>query len=136
LKDFATSKPFKVELPLTMLKQHDPDTMKLKEVSNELVLDVGVGSLDGQWLWRDDNNEKEAGPENTQCDHGDCKINGITEERAWFEIGLDKQNERTKDKIAELQYVLTIANKCHDTREGHKLEDPPSSILDAFCSFG
>jgi hypothetical protein len=57
LKDFATSKPFKVELPLTMLKQHDPDTMKLKEVSNELVLDVGVGSLDGQWLWRDDNND-------------------------------------------------------------------------------
>jgi hypothetical protein len=62
LKDFATSKPFKVELPLTMLKRHDPDTMKLKEASNEPVLDVGVGSLDGQWLRRDDDNEEEAGP--------------------------------------------------------------------------
>jgi hypothetical protein len=134
LKDFATSKPFKVELPLTMLKRHDPDTMKLKEASNEPVLDVGVGSLDGQWLRRDDDNEEEAGPENTQRDHGDGNRNGVIEEKAWFEIGLDERKEMTKDEIAELRYVLTIANECRDIGEGHKLEDPPSSIVDAFRS--
>jgi hypothetical protein len=83
--------------------------MKLKEASNEMVLDVGVGSLDGQWLWRDDDNEEEVGHENTQCNHGDGNRHGISQEKAWFEIGLDEQKEMTKDEIAELWHVLTIA---------------------------
>jgi hypothetical protein len=138
IDDFAVSKPFKVELPLTMLKRHDPETMKLSEPSN---VQTNEGeSLDGQWVRGDDDEDglsiggTEVRVPSTQGENEERAQSSNAEEKSWYEIGIDERKDMTKEEIAELRQVLTIANECRNIGNGHKLDEPPAAIVDAYRS--
>ena len=113
LGDFkAESMPFRVELPLTMLKRHDPSTDNLQETA-EIVDPEGTDLSESRW----------------------CRSES-TEEKEEDEIaGLEGRDSLTVAEMAEIQYLLTVATECRGMGTSqHKLDKPPDSIVDRFRS--
>jgi hypothetical protein len=120
----TTGDTFLVQLPLTMLKRHDPGA--LQEVLHNHRLGVDDQSVLG--AAEEQENVWKAGESGESC--SDQNENDDQE-------ASEARKEMTADDIAMLQYLHEVAEECRPIGENDphvKLQKPPDKIVDCFRS--